>query len=77
MASIDAGVWLIQFWLGVTNWFILCIAINLQLVLVHVVDGLALEKWYIMGTIGLNLAITLPPCKPASWFHVLPETTNS
>ncbi|KAI5858827.1 hypothetical protein BZA05DRAFT_440447 [Tricharina praecox] len=56
-----AGPWLIQFWLGVANWFILCIALNLQLVLVHSVDGLMLEKWYIIVPIALNLAISLPP----------------
>ncbi|CUS14681.1 unnamed protein product [Tuber aestivum] len=56
-----AGVWLIQFWLGVTNWLILCIAVNLQVVLVHSMNSLILEKYYIIGTICLNLVITLPP----------------
>lgn len=56
-----AGVWLIQFWLGVTNWLILCIALNLQIVLVHSLNSLVLEKYYIIGTICLNLVITLPP----------------
>ncbi|PWW71966.1 hypothetical protein C7212DRAFT_360412 [Tuber magnatum] len=56
-----AGVWLIQFWLGVTNWLILCIAVNLQVVLVHSRNSLVLEKYYIIGTICLNLVITLPP----------------
>ncbi|CAZ79318.1 unnamed protein product [Tuber melanosporum] len=59
--GVTAGVWLIQFWLGVTNWLILCIAVNLQIVLVHSLNSLVLEKYYIIGTICLNLVITLPP----------------
>lgn len=58
---IAAGPWLIQLFLGVANWFVLCIALNLQLVLVHSVNGLALEKYYIIIPIVLNLATTLPP----------------
>ncbi|RPA97977.1 hypothetical protein L873DRAFT_1828809 [Choiromyces venosus 120613-1] len=46
---------------GVTNWLILCIAVNLQIVLVHSMNSLVLEKYYIIGTICLNLVITLPP----------------
>ena len=64
-----AGPWLIQFWLGVANWFVLCVALNLQLVLVHAVNGLALERWYTVGPIVLNLAITIPP---RTWSPVPP-----
>lgn len=46
-----------------SNWFILCIALNLQLVLVHSRDARALEKYYVLGTLLLNLATTLPPRK--------------
>ncbi|RPB09523.1 hypothetical protein P167DRAFT_492273, partial [Morchella conica CCBAS932] len=71
--GVIAGVWLIQFWLGITNYFILCIALNLQLVLVHSVNVLALEKYYIIGTFALNLAITLPPLIKGKfgWDHVI------
>ena len=34
---------------------------NLQIVLVHSLNSLVLEKYYIIGTICLNLVITLPP----------------
>ncbi|EPS39939.1 hypothetical protein H072_6360 [Dactylellina haptotyla CBS 200.50] len=56
-----AGVWMIQFWLGVTNWLITCVALNLELVLVHLCNGIVLEKYYLIGTFILNLGITLPP----------------
>lgn len=46
-----------------SNWFILCIALNLQLVLVHSRDARALEKYYVLGALLLNLATTLPPRK--------------
>ncbi|KAK6517082.1 hypothetical protein TWF506_006960 [Arthrobotrys conoides] len=56
-----AGVWMIQFWLGITNWLITCVALNLELVLVHLCNGIFMEKYYIIGTIVINLGTTLPP----------------
>ncbi|KAF3920303.1 hypothetical protein AA313_de0209600 [Arthrobotrys entomopaga] len=56
-----AGVWMIQFWLGITNWLITCVALNLELVLVHLFNGIMMEKYYLIGTVVLNLGITLPP----------------
>ncbi|EWC47423.1 hypothetical protein DRE_00391 [Drechslerella stenobrocha 248] len=56
-----AGVWMIQFWLGITNWLITCVALNLELVLVHLWNGLAMEKYYLIGTLVINLGTTLPP----------------
>ncbi|KAJ6261492.1 hypothetical protein Dda_4162 [Drechslerella dactyloides] len=56
-----AGVWMIQFWLGITNWLITCVALNLELVLVHLCNGLVMEKYYLIGTLALNLGTTLPP----------------
>ncbi|KAK6333800.1 hypothetical protein TWF730_003983 [Orbilia blumenaviensis] len=56
-----AGVWMIQFWLGITNWLITCVALNLELVLVHLCNGIFMEKYYIIGTIIINLGTTLPP----------------
>ncbi|KAF3941101.1 hypothetical protein ABW19_dt0207308 [Dactylella cylindrospora] len=56
-----AGVWMIQFWLGITNWLITCVALNLELVLVHLCNGIVLEKYYLIGTLVLNLGTTLPP----------------
>lgn len=52
---------MIQFWLGVTNWLITCVALNLELVLVHLFNGLVLEKYYLLGTLVINLGTTLPP----------------
>ncbi|KAK6533985.1 hypothetical protein TWF281_005326 [Arthrobotrys megalospora] len=56
-----AGVWMIQFWLGITNWLITCVALNLELVLVHLCNGIFMEKYYVIGTIVINLGTTLPP----------------
>ncbi|KAK6354657.1 hypothetical protein TWF696_003797 [Orbilia brochopaga] len=56
-----AGVWMIQFWLGITNWLITCVALNLELVLVHLCNGMIMEKYYLIGTLVLNLGTTLPP----------------
>ncbi|KAJ7267038.1 hypothetical protein B0H12DRAFT_1099286, partial [Mycena haematopus] len=38
-----------------------CMALNLQLVLVHGVNGTRMEKWYILGAIFLTLSCNIPP----------------
>ncbi|KAJ6487938.1 hypothetical protein C8R45DRAFT_261762 [Mycena sanguinolenta] len=38
-----------------------CMALNLQLVLVHGVNGTKMEKWYILGAILLTLGCNIPP----------------
>ncbi|KAJ7088786.1 hypothetical protein B0H15DRAFT_981755, partial [Mycena belliarum] len=38
-----------------------CIALNLELVLVHGCNGQRLEKWYIIGTSVLCALVTIPP----------------
>ncbi|KAJ7266969.1 hypothetical protein B0H12DRAFT_141842 [Mycena haematopus] len=38
-----------------------CMALNLQLVLVHGVNGQKMERWYILGAILFTLACNIPP----------------
>ncbi|KAJ6487891.1 hypothetical protein C8R45DRAFT_1144505 [Mycena sanguinolenta] len=38
-----------------------CMALNLQLVLVHGANGQKMEKWYILGAILLTLGCNIPP----------------
>ncbi|KAF3919060.1 hypothetical protein ABW21_db0202867 [Orbilia brochopaga] len=74
-----AGVWMIQFWLGITNWLITCVALNLELVLVHLCNGMVMEKYYLIGTLVLNLGVTLPPLIKGKfgWDDVIGFTTLS
>ncbi|KIK62696.1 hypothetical protein GYMLUDRAFT_41613 [Collybiopsis luxurians FD-317 M1] len=54
------GAFAVNFTLSFATFFTTCIAINLQLVLVHRVNGRKMEKYYIIGTTLLALAITVP-----------------
>ncbi|KIK62740.1 hypothetical protein GYMLUDRAFT_489906 [Collybiopsis luxurians FD-317 M1] len=54
------GAFAVNFTLSSATFFTTCIALNLQLVLVHRVNGRKMEKYYVIGTILLVLAITVP-----------------
>jgi len=54
------GAFAVNFTLSFATFFTTCIALNLQLVLVHRVNGKRMEKYYVIGTILLTLAITVP-----------------
>ncbi|KIK62668.1 hypothetical protein GYMLUDRAFT_242316 [Collybiopsis luxurians FD-317 M1] len=54
------GAFAVNLTLSLATLFTTCIAINLQLVLVHCVTGRKMEKYYVGGTILLALALTVP-----------------
>ncbi|KAG5640986.1 hypothetical protein DXG03_006450 [Asterophora parasitica] len=56
----DFGAFAINLTLCLATFYTTCIAINLQLVLVHEVNGKMLEKYYIIVTVVLSLALNVP-----------------
>ncbi|GLB42586.1 hypothetical protein LshimejAT787_1200350 [Lyophyllum shimeji] len=56
----DVGAFAVNFTLCFATFFTTCIAINLQLVLVHGYNGQNLEKYYLIGTTLLSLALNIP-----------------
>ncbi|KZV65579.1 hypothetical protein PENSPDRAFT_689741 [Peniophora sp. CONT] len=61
--SIGCGlsIFLLQLTLEMSSFLLFCIALNLQLVVVHGVRGKHLEKYYVAFSIVTALAITVPP----------------
>ncbi|KAJ6623072.1 hypothetical protein B0H10DRAFT_2213769 [Mycena sp. CBHHK59/15] len=59
--SCGLSVWLIMVTLQFGSWLIFAIALNLQLVLVHGINGHHMEKFYIAGAFTLALCVTIPP----------------
>ncbi|KAJ6601418.1 hypothetical protein DFH09DRAFT_562910 [Mycena vulgaris] len=55
------SVWLIMMTLQFGSWLIFGIALNLQLVLVHGVNGHIMEKYYILAALTIALCVTIPP----------------
>ncbi|KAJ7593732.1 hypothetical protein C8J56DRAFT_819933 [Mycena floridula] len=58
--SCNFGAFVINITLAFSTFFTTCIAINLELVLVHGVNGRKMEKYYIIGTTVLSLALNVP-----------------
>ncbi|RDB21679.1 hypothetical protein Hypma_011218 [Hypsizygus marmoreus] len=56
----DFGAFAINLTLCFATFFTTCIAINLQLVLIHGVNGKIMEKYYIIGTTLLTFALNIP-----------------
>ncbi|KIJ43540.1 hypothetical protein M422DRAFT_779753 [Sphaerobolus stellatus SS14] len=54
------GAFVVNFTLSFSTFFVTCIAINLQLVLVHGVNGRKMEKYYIIGTVILSIVLNVP-----------------
>ncbi|KAF9026101.1 hypothetical protein BDZ89DRAFT_1161381 [Hymenopellis radicata] len=59
--SCDVSMFLLMLTLEISTFLLFCIALNLQLVLVHGVNGQAMEKWYYIGSVSAALAVTVPP----------------
>jgi hypothetical protein len=59
--SCDLNAFLVNLTLFFATFFTTCIAINLQLVLVHELDGTSFEKYYVAGSSLLSLALTIVP----------------
>ncbi|KAJ7785438.1 hypothetical protein B0H14DRAFT_3506912 [Mycena olivaceomarginata] len=47
--------------LELSSFLLFSIALNLQLVVVHQINGKKMEWWYILGSIILSLVLTVPP----------------
>ncbi|THU84223.1 hypothetical protein K435DRAFT_971275 [Dendrothele bispora CBS 962.96] len=54
------GAFAVNFTLSFALFLTTCIAINLQLVLVHNVNGKKMEKYYIIGTTIFSIVLTVP-----------------
>ncbi|KAF8190984.1 hypothetical protein K438DRAFT_2140016, partial [Mycena galopus ATCC 62051] len=54
-------IFLLQLTLETSSFLLFCVALNLQLVVVHGVNGVKLEKFYIFGSIIISLCLTIPP----------------
>ncbi|KAF7328502.1 hypothetical protein MVEN_02537200 [Mycena venus] len=54
-------IFLLQLTLEISSFLLFCVALNLQLVVVHQVNGQRLEKFYIYGSILISLCVTVPP----------------
>ncbi|KIY72354.1 hypothetical protein CYLTODRAFT_417934 [Cylindrobasidium torrendii FP15055 ss-10] len=55
------AVWVVLLTLHLSTFLLFSVALNLQLVLVHGVNGQKMEKWYYICSISLALALTIPP----------------
>ncbi|KAJ7659134.1 hypothetical protein DFH06DRAFT_1269160 [Mycena polygramma] len=53
-------IWLLQLTLELSSFLLFAIALNLQLVVVHQVNGQKMEKYYIWGSIAIALGLTVP-----------------
>ncbi|KAJ7659149.1 hypothetical protein DFH06DRAFT_1195151 [Mycena polygramma] len=53
-------IWLLQLTLELSSFLLFSIALNLQLVIVHQVNGQKMEKYYICGSILIALGLTVP-----------------
>ncbi|KAI5829026.1 hypothetical protein EV122DRAFT_268998 [Schizophyllum commune] len=56
-----ASVFGIFMFVGITNYLVTCVALNLCLVLVFGVNVLKLEKWYIMGSFAVGIFVPIVP----------------
>ncbi|KAL0568958.1 hypothetical protein V5O48_013012 [Marasmius crinis-equi] len=54
-------IWLLQLTLEMSSLLLFSIALNLQLVVVHRVNGKKMERFYIFGSIIFALCLTVPP----------------
>ncbi|KAJ7822637.1 hypothetical protein B0H14DRAFT_3470618 [Mycena olivaceomarginata] len=54
-------IFLLQLTLEISSFLLFCVALNLQLVVVHQINGQKLEKFYIYGSILISLCLTVPP----------------
>ncbi|KAF9008203.1 hypothetical protein BDQ17DRAFT_1422275 [Cyathus striatus] len=54
------GAFVVNFTLSFSTFFTTCIALNLQLVLVHGVNGKRMEKYYVAATTVLSIILNIP-----------------
>ncbi|KAL0575018.1 hypothetical protein V5O48_006947 [Marasmius crinis-equi] len=54
-------VWVISFTLHLSSYLLFCIGLNLQLVMIHGINGQNMEKYYVLGSVMLAGALSLAP----------------
>ncbi|KIY72352.1 hypothetical protein CYLTODRAFT_486382 [Cylindrobasidium torrendii FP15055 ss-10] len=54
-------VWIVLLTLQISTFLLFSVALNLQLVLVHGINGQRMEKWYYICSVSLALGLTIPP----------------
>ncbi|KAJ7241306.1 hypothetical protein B0H12DRAFT_1024172, partial [Mycena haematopus] len=54
-------IFLLQLTLEMSSFLLFCVALNLQLVIIHGINAPKLEKFYIFGSIIISLCLTIPP----------------
>ncbi|KAJ7694824.1 hypothetical protein B0H17DRAFT_902867, partial [Mycena rosella] len=54
-------IFLLQLTLEMSSFLLFSIALNLQLVVVHHINGQKMERFYIFGSIIISLCLTVPP----------------
>ncbi|KAJ6574221.1 hypothetical protein B0H19DRAFT_935020 [Mycena capillaripes] len=54
-------IFLLQLTLEMSSFLLFSIALNLQLVVIHQLNGQKMEKFYIFGSIIISLCLTVPP----------------
>ncbi|KAJ7792571.1 hypothetical protein B0H14DRAFT_3562786 [Mycena olivaceomarginata] len=54
-------IFLLQLTLEMSSFLLFSIALNLQLVVIHQINGQKMEKFYIFGSIIISLCLTVPP----------------
>ncbi|THV03934.1 hypothetical protein K435DRAFT_229202 [Dendrothele bispora CBS 962.96] len=69
------GAFAVNFTLSFAIFFTTCIAINLQLVLVHHVNGKKMEKCYIIVTTILSIVLTVPAYGLGQFGYHAPSST--
>ncbi|KAE9405336.1 hypothetical protein BT96DRAFT_852947 [Gymnopus androsaceus JB14] len=53
-------IWVLQVTLEMSSFLLFCIALNMQLVIVHSVNGQKMERYYMIGSTLMSLIITIP-----------------
>ncbi|KAL0068447.1 hypothetical protein AAF712_004525 [Marasmius tenuissimus] len=54
-------MWLLSFSVQLSSYLLFCIGLNLQLVMIHGLNGQKMEKYYLFGSFLLALGLSLPP----------------
>ncbi|KAF5371429.1 hypothetical protein D9757_010015 [Collybiopsis confluens] len=55
------SVFVLQLTLQISSFLLLCVALNLQFVVVHGFNGRNLEKFYIIFSLGMSAVLAIPP----------------
>ncbi|GAW09469.1 hypothetical protein LENED_011624 [Lentinula edodes] len=53
-------IWILQVTLQLSSFLMFSIALNMQLVIVHGINGQRMEKFYMLGSIAISLGVTIP-----------------